>query len=142
MLAGVPAVMRFIRHEMRLHRQAELTVPHFRALIFVSQSENASLSEMAEHLGLSLPATSRMVELLVRRGWMRRQARSSDRRCISLSLTERGKTVFQTALEATKAASSRRLKALSASELSMVSGAMQVLNRAFAPENGQPEAAE
>jgi len=140
LLTGVPSVMRFIRYQMRQHRQAELSVPQFRSLVFLSHNENASLSEMAEHLGLSLPATSRMVEMLVKRGWMRRRARSSDRRCISLSLTGRGRAVFRKALEATQVALRQRLKALSARELSLVSGAMQVLSRAFAPENCQQEA--
>jgi len=140
LLTGVPSVMRFIRYQMRRHRQAELTVPQFRSLVFLSHNENASLSDIAEHLGLSLPATSRMVELLVRRGWMRRRARSSDRRCVSLSLTGRGKAVFRMAREATQVALSQRLKTLSAGELALVSGAMQVLSRAFAPENCHAEA--
>jgi DNA-binding MarR family transcriptional regulator len=132
--------MHFIRYQMRRHRQAGLSVPQFRALIYLSHNENASLSDIAEHLGLSLPATSRMVELLVKRGWMRRRSRSSDRRCICLSLTGRGRAVFEAALEATQVALRQRLKALSAGEVSLVSGAMQVLTRAFAPENFQAEA--
>jgi len=80
LLTGVPSVMRFIRYQMRQHRQAELSVPQFRSLVFLSHNENASLSEMAEHLGLSLPATSRMVELLVKRGWMRRRTELSHAR--------------------------------------------------------------
>jgi DNA-binding MarR family transcriptional regulator len=140
LLAGVPSVLRFIRHQMRRHRQSELTVPQFRALVFLNHNVNASLSDMADVLGLSLPATSRMVELLVRRGWMRRRARSSDRRCVSLSLTGRGKAVFRMAREATQVALSQRLKTLSAGELALVSGAMQVLSRAFAPENCHAEA--
>ena len=129
--------MRFIRHEMRRNRQAELTVPQFRALIFVSHSENASLSEMAEHLGLSLPATSRMVESLVKRGWILRQNRSNDRRCVSLSLTTRGTAVLRAAVESTQVSLSARLKSLSPKELSAISEAMRILSRAFAPENGQ-----
>jgi DNA-binding MarR family transcriptional regulator len=140
LLTGVPSVLRFIRYQMRRHRQAELTVPQFRALVFLNHNEYASLSDMAEDLGLSLPAASRMVELLVKRGWMRRRARSSDRRCVSLSLTGRGKAVFRMARKATQVALSQRLKSLSAGELALVSGAMQVLSRAFAPENCQQEA--
>jgi DNA-binding MarR family transcriptional regulator len=133
-LIGVPAVMRFMRSQMRRHRQAELTVPQFRALVFASQNHDASLSAMAEHLGLSLPAASRMVDLLVKRGLMKRQARSGDRRSVSLSLTGRGSTVFRAALQATQVALAQRLRTLAADELSRVNGAMQILGRIFAPE--------
>ncbi|MBI4578561.1 MAG: MarR family transcriptional regulator, partial [Planctomycetes bacterium] len=70
LLATVPVVMRFIRHEMRRHRRGGVTVPQFRALVFVSNHADASLSAMAEHLGLSLPAASRLVQGLVQRGLM------------------------------------------------------------------------
>ena len=135
LLAGVPSVMRFIRHQMRGHRQAELTVAQFRALVFLSHNDAAALSALAEHIGLSLPATSRMVELLVKRGLIERQVRSSDRRCVSLSLTGRGKAIFRTALEATQAVLARRLDDLSAGELSLVSQAMGILSQVFSTES-------
>jgi DNA-binding MarR family transcriptional regulator len=131
-LIGVPAVMRFMRSQMRRHRQAELTVPQFRALVFASQNHEASLSAMAEHIGLSLPAASRMVDLLVKRGLMKRRARSTDRRSVSLSLTGRGSTVFRASLQATQVALAQRLRKLTPDELSGISGAMQVLSRVFA----------
>ena len=131
--------MRFMRCQMRGHRQAELTVPQFRALIFLSHNDDASLSAMAEHLGLSLPAVSRMVDLLVKRSLLKRQARSSDRRCVSLSLTERGQATFRAAMQATRAALAERLRTLSTQERSLVSGAMGILERLFAPESRQPK---
>src|SRR5512136_2638870 len=113
LLVGVPAVMRFIRGQMRGHRRAHLTVPHFRALVFLSHYDDASLSALAEHVGLSLPAASRMVELLVKRGLMERRPRSGDRRRLALALTARGRTTFSAALRATRAALARRFEALS-----------------------------
>jgi DNA-binding MarR family transcriptional regulator len=139
LLAGVPSIMRFLRSQMRRHRQSGLTVPQFRALVFVSQNGDASLSAMAEQLGLSLPAASRMVELLVQRGLMQRQARPNDRRCVSLSLTRRGGATFRTALRATQVALAERFEALSSRELSQINGAMRILGRLFAPENSHTE---
>ncbi|HEY3241717.1 MAG TPA: MarR family transcriptional regulator, partial [Phycisphaerae bacterium] len=92
LLAAVPAIMRFIRQEMRGHRQRPLTVPQFRSLVFLNMHEDASLSAVAEHVGLSLPAASRLVELLVKRGFIERRARSNDRRSVALTLTGRGRT--------------------------------------------------
>lgn len=121
---------------MRQHRGAELTVPQFRALIFLNQHEDATLSALAEHVGLSLPATSRMVQCLVKRGLLERQPLLSDRRYVSLSLTRRGVETFQAALAATEVALARTLKALPAEELASISAATRSLIRVFAP-NGQ-----
>jgi DNA-binding MarR family transcriptional regulator len=140
LLAGVPCVMRFIRSEMREHRQVGLTVPHFRALVFMNRREDASVSALAEHLGLSLPATSRLVDLLVRRGLVERREASTDRRRVSLGLTRSGSATCRTALNATQTALARRCEALSAEEATVVREAMDVLVRVFAPENCRIEA--
>jgi DNA-binding MarR family transcriptional regulator len=132
-MAAVPAVMRFIRSQMRGHRQAELSVPQLRSLIFVHLNEDTSVSAMAEHLGLSLPAASRTVELLVNRGLMRRRSRLDDRRKVSLSLTRRGTVAFRAAFRATQTALAFQFKALSLDELAQLSGAMLILSRVFEP---------
>jgi DNA-binding MarR family transcriptional regulator len=131
--------MGFIRQEMRRHRQAELSVPHFRALVFLNHTAEASVSEMAEHLGLSLPATSRLADVLVRRGLLDRQNNAADRRRVLLSLTPRGREVFQAAMSATERALIRRFKAVPQRELTHVLMAMQALDRVFAAPNGSQE---
>jgi len=131
LLACVPAVMKCIRQEMRSHRHTQLSVPQFRALIFASVNENASLSAMADHLGLSLPAASRMVDLLVRRGLLERQNGIRDRRLISLIATRKGKAEFRRARSATQAALARRLDAISADERLLINRSLKVLERIF-----------
>ena len=134
-LEGVPAVMRFLRHHMRAHRQAGLTVPQFRAMVFAHHGEERSLSAMAEHIGLSLPAASRMVDLLVRRGLLRRETQPGDRRRIALSLTRRGDGAFRAAFAATRLGLGRALRRLPPRELEEISKAMRILSRVFAPGN-------
>jgi len=131
--------MRFIRAQMHVHRRVELSVPQFRALVFVSRHEDGSLSALAEQLGLSLPATSRMVQVLVQRGLLERAAGSGDRRCVALSLTARGRTSLRAARRATQAALARRFEVLSASECARISEAMDILSGVFAPDGGRLE---
>jgi DNA-binding MarR family transcriptional regulator len=133
-LAVVPLLMRFIRERMRRHRTRGLSVPRFRALAFLSHNAEISLSALAEHVGLSLPAASRMVETLVKRRLVERCARTSDRRCVSLLLTPGGRRAFRTALRATQSALGGRFAQLSAAELSLISQSMRVLSRVFAAE--------
>jgi len=138
LLLGIPTIMRFIRHQVRRNRHAELTIPQFRVLIFLSHSGDSTLSAAAEHLGLSLPATSRMVDLLVRRGLTTRRAHSSDRRRVSLSLTGRGRAVFKAALSAAEKALARSFQPLSGQELGQVVAAMRILNRVLATGDNGP----
>ena len=84
-----PLVMREIRMRMRQHRGPELSVPQFRALGYLRRHPACSLTALAEHLGLSLPATSRMVEALVAAGLIVREPSASDRRYVTLRLSQR-----------------------------------------------------
>src|SRR5215472_3469611 len=86
----VPLVMRTLRTEMRRRRPADLSVPQFRALAFVRRHPGASLSEVAEHLGLTLPATSTLIDHLVARELVRRAPNPDNRRRLVLTLTADG----------------------------------------------------
>jgi len=89
-LETVPVVMRFIRDQIRRRRAAALSLPQFRALVFLSRVKNSSLSAVAEHLGLSLPAMSRLINGLVDSRLVGRQTVSTNRRKIALALTAQG----------------------------------------------------
>lgn len=83
-------VMRLVRSEFRRSRPAGLTVTQLRALAFLQGNPRASLSDLAEHLGLGAPTCSKLVAALVRRGLVRRTRQPDDRRRHALSLTPRG----------------------------------------------------
>jgi DNA-binding MarR family transcriptional regulator len=93
LLETVPAVMRNIRTQMRAQRTAGISVAQFRALGYVGRHAGASLSAVAEHLGLTPPATSRLVDGLVARGMMRREVSPADRRAVMLALTPEGEAL-------------------------------------------------
>lgn len=135
LLDGVHSIMCFIRHEMRRRRQAGLTVPQFRALVYLSLNEDCTLSAIAEHVGLSLPAASRMVALLVKRSLIARETQADDRRRVSLSLTVRGRSVLSVARQGTQRAMARQFDPLSPRDRAMIVDAMRTLNRVFDEAN-------
>lgn len=60
--------------------------------VFVRVSAgNATVADVAEHLGVSKQAASQLVEQLVLRGYLERRPHPGDARSTMLSLTERGK---------------------------------------------------
>jgi MarR family transcriptional regulator for hemolysin len=130
-LEAVPMVMRAIRNEMRSYRASDLSVPKFRVLIFLNRNEGASLSDIAEHMGLTLPSMSKMIDGLVARNMVIRQMDPGDRRRVTLAPTALGRTAMQSAYEATAARLAERLAALPASERRTILKAMQILESIF-----------
>jgi DNA-binding MarR family transcriptional regulator len=133
LLEVAPLIMRAVRAEMRGRRRPDLTVPQFRALAFVGRNQGASLSDVASHIGLTLPSMSTLIDGLVARRLVTRLADPGDRRRVTLALTPRGRTTLQASREATQAHLAERLAALSASERATVMDAMRALHPIFAP---------
>jgi DNA-binding MarR family transcriptional regulator len=123
-----------VRAEMRRHRAADLSVPQFRTLTFLSRQAGASLSQVAEHIGLTLPSMSSLVEGLVERKLILRNPHSVDRRRVTLTLTARGQSVLEAAHGATQAALAEKLAALSAQDRTIVVQAMLALRPLFEPD--------
>jgi DNA-binding MarR family transcriptional regulator len=96
----IPAVMRFLRTEMRRHGTPFLSVPQFRVLVFLYRHPGTSLSSVADHLGVTCPTASVLVDRLVRRGLIDRTVYPQERRRIALVLTVIGAQHLQQAREA------------------------------------------
>ncbi len=130
----VPLVMRSMRREMRRAVPVELSVPQFRALTFLNRHSGASLSDLAGHLGLTPPSASKLVDGLVERGLVGRDTPPDDRRRVTLTLTEAGRSDLARAREVTVAHLSRQLQSLSAGERERLVGAMLALQQVFEPD--------
>ena len=91
----------------------------------------ASLSEIAEHLGLTPPSASAKIDGLVTRGLVKRRESKNDRRRIHLTLTAEGEALLARAGQETQAYLAERLAALSETEIDQVMRAMQSLRPVF-----------
>jgi DNA-binding MarR family transcriptional regulator len=120
----------FVRRHMRGFRQG-LSVPQFRALVFVDTQPDASLSAMAEFVGSSIPTASRLISGLVRRNLVRRQGCTHDRRQVELALTCRGQSVLRTAWTGIQQRVAEELRDLSPAQCQLVISAMDVLRGVF-----------
>ncbi len=134
MLEVGPMVMRTIRSQLREHRAADISVPQFRAMGYINRNEGASLSDLADHIGLTLPSMSKLIDGLVSRKLVSRVAHSQDRRRICLSLTPQGREELNAAYKHTQRYLSDRLAGLEEDDLKAISQAMQVLRGVFLHE--------
>ncbi len=131
-LETVPTVMRTIRTEMRRHRGPDLSVPQLRVLVYLHRHEGASLSDIAEHIGSTLPSMSKMIDNLVARGLVSRSMDPQDRRRVILAPTALGRTTRQEAHKATQSRLAERLARLSPAERRTIIEAMRALTTIFA----------
>jgi len=127
----VPLAMRAIRAQLRKHGAKEVSVPQFRTLAYLNRHEGTSLSDVAEHIGLTLPSMSALIDSIVMKGLVIRQTHPEDRRRMTLTLTERGRATLRVAHEAAASYLEERIGQLSATERATVIEAMQVLKRIF-----------
>jgi DNA-binding MarR family transcriptional regulator len=127
----VPLAMRAIRAQLRKHGAKEVSVPQFRTLAYLNRHEGTSLSDVAEHIGLTLPSMSALVDSIVMKGLVIRQTHPEDRRRMTLTLTERGRATLRVAHEAAASYLEEKIGQLSATERATVIEAMQVLKRIF-----------
>lgn len=126
----VPQIMKRIRGELRSRTMPGLNVPQFRTLTYLRRHPDASLSNVANHLGLTPPTVSKMIQKLVDQGIIKRNT-SSDRRRVCLSLSEEGISALKKAREETLRQLAENLKTLSDEELGTLSAALDVLGRVF-----------
>jgi DNA-binding MarR family transcriptional regulator len=118
---------------MRNRRTPDLSVPQFRVLTFLNRHPGASLSEVANHIGLTPPSMSKNINGLVARQLITRQDSQVDRRRIHLALTQLGKTLLESAHQETQARLADMLADLSSDQQNAIIEAMGALRPIFAP---------
>jgi len=138
LLEVAPLVMRTIRARMRANRAADVSVPQFRALGYVSRHPGASLTSVAEHLGLTLPAASRLVDGLARREYLWREASASDRRAIALRIAPKGAEMLEMTRRVALEHLSALMEELAPEERETIARALDLLRGVFGSRHDTP----
>lgn len=129
-LDSIPPVIWFIRRHMHNHRKG-LSLSQFRTLARVDQQPSDSLSALAEHLGASLPTTSRIVAGLVIKGFLKRADSRLDRRQLSLLITPRGRSVLDSAWSSTRTQMESEIAHLTPQQRTTLADAMTIFRSLF-----------
>ena len=130
-----PQILQSIRVEMRRSRGGDLSIPHFRTLRFIQRNPDSSLSNLAEHLGLTLPSVSKLVDGLAKQKLVTRKTSTTDRRQLTLLLTPSGTSIVDSAIASARSNLAKKLEHLSNDELELISQTMQLLRPLFINQN-------
>lgn len=113
---------------------AELSLTQLATLYVLDMGEPVSLGGLAERVGRSHSATSRLVDALVRRGFVERQEHRGDRRVRRIAISKDGEGLLRR-LERTRAdAQLAIMSRLAPTDRALVGRAMALLGDAARPE--------
>ena len=83
------------QHLYALIGELEISITQMKTLHALDDCvDEVSVKELGDRLGLSLPGASRMVDGLLRRGWIERREDPSDRRMKRVGITPDGRMVI------------------------------------------------
>jgi DNA-binding MarR family transcriptional regulator len=93
---------RFFRTTRRLRARAgrfpgELTLPQYHLLEALRESPELPVGELADRAGVAPPTATRMLDCLVRDGYIARRHSETDRRSVLVSLTDAGEAAVEQA---------------------------------------------
>ena len=127
----IPLVMRAIRADMRAQGATTISVPQFRTLAFLDRNPGASLSEVAEHVGVTRATASATIERLVQRNFVDRINDPQERRRVILNLTEAGQYHLQQAREHTRSQIAGLLNHLTEGQILQIEEGLVLLKQVF-----------
>lgn len=131
LLEVVPMLMKEIRSQMRSQGATDLTIPQFRTLAFVNRNQGSPLCKVADHMGLTPPSASTLVDGLIKRGMMTREDQPDNRRRVKLVVTSRGSAIMETSRRGTMAYLAKKLSSVSAENREIIVKAMETLRSVF-----------
>jgi DNA-binding MarR family transcriptional regulator len=138
-LDTVPCIMQSLRAQMRSRRGADLSVPQFRTLAFIGRRPGTSLSDVAQHVGTSLPSMSKLIDGLVERNLVGRVSHAGDRRRVALSLTAEGRALLAAVRGETQSYLAHLFAETTPDERAAVADAMNLLADLFSTSHASRE---
>jgi len=91
---------RSMQERSRFVKATGLSLPQFGILMHLYYWKNCGISHLGEHMDISAPAASQLVERLVQHGLVERTEDPNDRRAKQLTLTPKGRELIETGIVA------------------------------------------
>lgn len=95
-----------------------------RAVAYIGRTKGGTVRTLSHHIGLSHPATVRLVDRFSQDSLVKRRTSETDKRAVALELTDTGQLVYQNILRQTSVEIERALSPLSVSEQKAVTASL------------------
>jgi len=127
-LETIPEAMREIRTELLRSPSAELTIPQYRVLSRLAK-EAQNNKQLAESLGVTVANMSRLVQGMVQRKLVVGTPNKTDRREVLLSLSPKGRKLFESMRKETRENLESRFQILTLNEQQSLQEALQLMQK-------------
>jgi DNA-binding MarR family transcriptional regulator len=115
---------------MEFSRGSGLSMPQLSVLLHLYYGVGVAVSDIGEHLGVTNPAASQMVDRLVHQNLLERSECPDDRRMKMLALTPKGKELVEESIEARRRWMQQLTTTLTPEEQESISAALIALTQA------------
>ena len=133
----MPGIMRQWRLELDLGLDDELTPGQFRVMLLIQEGHN-QVGLLSRQNGASAAAMSKMIDGLVRVGFVEKETSELDRRQVTLGLTRPGQAMARKLRRGLDARLQGQLDSLSEIEKQQVSQSLCLLQKVFRPKTECP----
>lgn len=127
----IPRAMREIRDSNRSSKGQDLKLPEYRVLAHVWRRPKTN-KELADDIGLSVPAMSRLISGLGQKGLIQRLENPADRREYYIQITRQGLILFRNIRKETSQRIYERIKVLNEHEKSALSEGLLLILKTLA----------
>lgn len=125
-LSSIPKAIRIIRALSKKSAEPQLPLHQLRILFLVG--EGMGQTQIAETLGVSTPAVSKIVNQLAEKDFIER-AGCEDRRCVKLSLTSGGSRIMKSVSKKLENHFESALKTLTSNEKNDLERGLKILDK-------------
>lgn len=126
MISILPQTMGWLRLKVSKYSEPDLTLAQFRILSNINRGLNTT-TLIAKHHGVSQPAMSQMVDLLVEKKLILKKINTKDKRQSILSLSSKGKRQLFIIIEKVKVDVAEQLSSLSKTQQKKIQQALVLL---------------
>ena len=129
-------ISRLMKEKMSFRNDLiHLSVLQIQTLVYLSQNEKVSMSDIAQHFLIELPSATSLINKLVDQDLVKRYEDQQDRRLVMITLTETGKIMFEQAMSQRKKKFEKILSYLSAKEKQNLLSIFKTLDNKLQKEN-------
>lgn len=130
LLEIIPRTMREIRSNTQCYRGKKLPLPQFRVLGNVWR-ESKTNKQLAEDIGLSISAMSRVISSMENNGWIKKVENAEDRRYSDIFITTEGLHLFNDIWTYTSQMISEKIDRLSEREKKELQNGLKIVEELF-----------
>lgn len=100
LVSSLYCINRIISHLIKYHaHKSDFTIEQIYALIFIGEKKQASMSQVAQYLGISPASATSIIDRLIKAGWLKRTLDCDDRRLVLITIAKGKESVLNDAVE-------------------------------------------